>query len=111
MSDVIVVAVLGAMQAITLTLINRNSKRSKRTEEAVTEVGKDAKAAKEQVVNNHDTNLREENDKRHSETLRWFSALSAKFDRQENRLDRYALRLDGIAADMDTKRDKEYDSH
>lgn len=68
MSDPIVVAIIGAAQALLIVLISRLSHR-------VTQVKRDAAVTRENVANDHPTNLREENDERHAETRGWFKRL------------------------------------
>lgn len=64
-----------AFQAITLGLIGLIGIRLGRVKTEVGQVKADAAAAREQVENNHDTNLREENDVRHEETRGWIDSV------------------------------------
>lgn len=68
-------ALITAFQAITLGLIGLIDIRLGRVKTEVGQVKADAAAAREQVENNHDTNLREENDVRHEETRGWIDSV------------------------------------
>lgn len=68
MSDLVVIALITAVQAVTLAVLGILAKR-------VGNVRRDTTATREQVVNDHTTNLREENDGRHAETAAWFREL------------------------------------
>ena len=70
MSDPIAVAIIGATQAIIVTLIGVLFSR-------VGKVRRDAAATRDQIVNHHpdQPNFREENDTRHAETRGWFRDL------------------------------------
>lgn len=70
----IIIAVIGAVQAVTIALIARQ--------------GKNTKAVRDQIVNHHPTqpNFREENDSRHAETRSWFRALFTKMVHLERRM-------------------------
>lgn len=63
MSETFWTSVVVAVQAVTLALLGLQSKQ-------LGNVKRDARATKEQVVNDHSTNLREEQDRRHRETQR-----------------------------------------
>lgn len=88
-SGIVTVAIIGALQAVTIAILGLLSRRTGKA-------AKDTKETREQVVNHHDTNMRVENDSRHSETMEWFAALSGKMDRQGRRLDRVTFRLDTV---------------
>lgn len=68
MSEAVLIALIGGVQAITLGVLGILAKR-------VGNVRRDTTATREQVVNHHDTNFREENDSRHDETRGWFREL------------------------------------
>lgn len=72
MTEGVIIALIGAGQAITLGILTamgamfaklRKDTVATRTDAAAAK--QDAAAARYQVENNHDTNLREENDSRH----------------------------------------------
>lgn len=65
MSDTVIVALIGLSQAVSLAILGLLAKR-------VGKVRSDTTATREQVENDHTTNLREENDGRHAETAGWF---------------------------------------
>ncbi len=71
----IVIAVIGAFQAITIALISRNNSKTRR-------IDSDVQQVKDQIVNHHpkSPNFRDENDGRHAETKRWIKDLSDKMD-------------------------------
>lgn len=68
MSDAVLIAGITGIQAITIALLGILAKR-------VGNVRRDTTATREQVVNHHETNFREENDSRHDETRGWFRDL------------------------------------
>ena len=68
MSEAVLIALIGGVQAITLGVLGILAKR-------VGNVRRDTAATRDQVVNHHDTNFREENDSRHDETRSWFREL------------------------------------
>lgn len=68
MSEAVLVALIAAVQATTLGVLGILAKR-------VGNVRRDTTATREQVVNDHTTNFREENDSRHAETRGWFDEL------------------------------------
>lgn len=82
MAPEVLVALITAGQAITLAFIGVLTSRLGKVKTAVGEVKADAAAAREQVENNHDTNLREENDSRHAETKGWIDDLRSAFTGQ-----------------------------
>lgn len=86
MSEPIVVAIIGALQAVLIVLLSRLSHR-------VTQVKRDAAVTRENVANDHTTNLREESDERHLETRRWFTRLERSIGgiRDDNRIVRTDL--------------------
>ena len=69
MSDAVQVAIIAALPGILGVLIslrsNHNAKFARRN----------AASANRQVTNNHDTNLREEQDERHSHIMQWLRRL------------------------------------
>lgn len=69
--ELVIVALIGFAQAVTLTILGFLFKR-------LDKVKKDTEATKDQIVNHHPTqpNFREESDRRHDETKRWFSGLA-----------------------------------
>lgn len=75
MPEAVMVALIGAAQAITLALLGMVASRLGKVKNDVGRVKSDAAAARWQVENTHDTNLREENDSRHAETKRWIDGL------------------------------------
>lgn len=68
MSEAVLIALIGGVQAVTLGVLGILAKR-------VGNVRRDTTATREQVVNHHETNFREENDSRHDETRGWFREL------------------------------------
>lgn len=62
------IACITGVQAIMLAILGIIAKR-------VGKVRRDTTATREQVVNHHDTNFRDENDSRHAETRGWFGEL------------------------------------
>lgn len=68
MSEAVLVAIITGVQAVTLGVLGILAKR-------IGNVRRDTTATREQVVNDHTTNLREENDGRHAETTGWFREL------------------------------------
>lgn len=69
MSDVVTVAMISTVGAILVAILTRLNFK-------VNRVGRDAAEARDQTTNAHETNLREELDKRHAETTDWFKSLS-----------------------------------
>lgn len=69
-SDVVVLGIIGFVQAVVIAMLGIILKRAESTK-------KDVAATKEQIVNDHpkQPNFREENDRRHDETRKWFWAL------------------------------------
>ena len=86
MSEPVVVAIIGALQAVLIVLISRLSHR-------VTQVKRDAAVTRENVVNDHTTNLRDENDTRHADVRRWFTKLERSIGgiRDDHRITRRDL--------------------
>ena len=96
MSEAVLIALIGGVQAITLAVLGILAKR-------VGNVRRDTAATRDQVVNHHDTNFREENDSRHGETLGLFREVrrdlgGIREDIRGLRSDHRALtrRVDGI---------------
>lgn len=71
----IVIAVIGAIQAISIAFISRQSNKQKR-------IAADVKDVRDQIVNHHPKapNFRDENDGRHEETRRWFRTLQGDIE-------------------------------
>jgi len=67
-SEPVLIALIGCTQAVLVALVSVLAVR-------VGRVQRDAAATREQVVNDHSTNMREENDTRHNETRSWFRDL------------------------------------
>ena len=65
MSDPVLIAIIAAVQAITVALVGVVAVR-------LGGVRRDAAAARVQLTNDHQTNFREETDSRHEETLQLF---------------------------------------
>lgn len=96
MSEAVLIALIGAVQVVTVTVLTILAKR-------VGSVRRDTAATRDQVVNHHETNFREENDSRHDETRGWFRELrrdvgGIREDIRGLRSDHRALtrRVDGI---------------
>lgn len=68
MSDPVLISIVGCIQAVTVAIVGVLAVR-------IGKVRRDTTATREQVVNDHTTNLREENDGRHAETASWFKEL------------------------------------
>ncbi|WP_341935508.1 hypothetical protein MRBLWO14_001160 [Microbacterium sp. LWO14-1.2] len=68
MSESIALALIAGTQAILVAVIGVLGVR-------IGKVRRDTTATREQVVNHHETNFREENDSRHDETRGWFRDL------------------------------------
>ncbi|MFE7067480.1 hypothetical protein [Microbacterium sp. NPDC057658] len=68
MSDPVLIAIVGCVQAVTVALVGVIAVR-------IGKVRRDTTVAREQLENDHTTNLREENDGRHAETAGWFREL------------------------------------
>lgn len=68
MSDPVLIAIVGCIQAVTVAIVGVLAVR-------IGKVRRDTTATREQVVNHHETNFREENDSRHAETRGWFRDL------------------------------------
>lgn len=68
MSESVVIALIGCAQAVTVAIVGVLAV-------VIGKVRRDTTATREQVVNDHSTNLREENDGRHAETAGWFREL------------------------------------
>lgn len=66
MSDAVLIAAVGCAQAVLVALVGVIAVRMGR-------VRRDTEATRDHVVNDHSTNMREENDSRHAETLRYFA--------------------------------------
>lgn len=75
MTDTVLTTLITAGQAITLALIGLVGIRLGKVKRDVASSKRDAAAARWQVENTHDTNMREENDSRHAETKSWIDAL------------------------------------
>lgn len=96
MSEAVLIALIGGVQAATVGVLGILAKR-------VGNVRRDTAATRDQVVNHHDTNFREENDSRHDETLGLFREVrrdlgGIREDIRGLRSDHRALtrRVDGI---------------
>jgi uncharacterized membrane protein len=61
-----VVSIVAAVQGVLVALISVQTVRLR-------SVKRDVAATREQVVNDHKTNMRDENDSRHAETKKWFA--------------------------------------
>ena len=98
MSEVIVIAILGFMQAVTLAVLALLSKRTNK-------VAKDSEETHAQIVNHHPNtpNYRVESDTRYSETMEWFSTLSSKIDSQSIRLTRAVKRIDKLEDETESQ--------
>lgn len=68
MTEPVLIALIGCAQAVTVAFVGVLSVR-------IGKVRRDTTATREQVVNDHTTNFREENDSRHNETRGWFREL------------------------------------
>lgn len=68
MSETVLVALIGSAQVVTVTLLGILAAQ-------LGKVRRDSTATREQVVNHHTTNFRDENDSRHRETRGWFNDL------------------------------------
>ncbi|WDH80214.1 hypothetical protein PTQ19_07220 [Microbacterium esteraromaticum] len=90
MTEGVLVTIITAGQAIILALIGLLGVR-------LGKVKRDVSAARWQVENTHDTNMREENDSRHAETKRWIDDLSDNFTDQIKTL---AKDLGGMRAEI-----------
>lgn len=88
MDPIVVVAVIGFIQAVTLVLLSWLLAR-------VGRVKKDAAETKEQIVNHHpkQPNYREQQDARHEETRKWFLTLFKKIGTVEKELHK---RIDNV---------------
>lgn len=75
MSEAVLIALIGGVQAITLGVLGILAKRVGSVRRTTRAVQEDTAATREQVVNHHTTNLRVENDSRHAETAGWFREL------------------------------------
>lgn len=95
MSEGVLVTIITAGQAIILGLIGLVGIR-------LGKVKRDVSAARWQVENTHDTNLREENDSRHAETKRWIDDLTDNFTDQIKTL---AKDLGGMRAEIRSDRE------
>jgi hypothetical protein len=67
-NDGVLIAIVGCVQAVIVALVGVVAVR-------VGRVRRDTEATRDHVVNDHKTNMREENDSRHGETLRNFAEL------------------------------------
>ncbi|WP_341934711.1 hypothetical protein MRBLWO14_000283 [Microbacterium sp. LWO14-1.2] len=72
MSEAVLIALIGGVQAVTLGVLGILAKRVGSVRRDTSAVREDTAATREQVVNHHTTNLRVENDSRHAETAGWF---------------------------------------
>ena len=108
-SGLIVVAIIGAMQAIIIALLGIMSKKAKSTAQITETTAKDAKETHEQIVNHHAStpNYRVESDSRHTEVIDWLSNLSDKIDSQSVRVSRNTRRLNNL----ETRVKNELESH
>lgn len=68
MTDAVLIALIGCAQAVTVAFVGVLTVR-------MGKVRRDTTATREQVVNDHSTNFRDENDSRHAETRGWFREL------------------------------------
>jgi len=68
MTEGVLIALIGCVQVVTVTVLGILAKR-------MGNVRRDTAATRDQVVNHHETNFREENDSRHDETRGWFREL------------------------------------
>lgn len=90
---IVIVAIIGFFQAITLAFLTWLLAR-------VGRIKKDTAETKDQVVNHHpkSPNMRVENDRRHEETRRWFTAILKRMNTMERNVHN---RVDGIAGTVD----------
>lgn len=88
MDTEVLVAIVGAAQAVTLGVLGLLGAR-------LSKVQRDASATRDQIVNHHPKtpNFRDENDKRHAETKRWFNGLWLKINSMETA---FNTRLDNV---------------
>lgn len=86
--EVVLVAIIGFAQAVTLAILGIVSSK-------LQSIKKDASATRDQIVNHHPKtpNFRDENDRRHAETRRWFAGLVSRITSMESA---FNSRLDNV---------------
>lgn len=96
MDSNVLIAIIGAgsliINTVVASVLGVVLKRTK-------DIRDDASATKEQIVNHHaeHPNFREENDRRHEETRKWFAALFRKINKVEHTVH---SRIDNISNEV-----------
>lgn len=97
-----------AGQAITLALLGLLGSWVGKVKKDAAEARTNSAAARVQVENDHDTNLREENDSRHAETKRWMEDLRRTVTGQFKSVQRD---IGGIRQELRDDRRANHDNH
>jgi hypothetical protein len=105
-SGTIVIAVLGSFNAIVAVIGAVLIAKINNANKAVKEIKSDTTATRDQVVNHHTTNFRDETDNRHNVTTKWLESIWRKLNRQDDRLDEYGDILKDLRRRANSNRDR-----
>jgi uncharacterized protein YoxC len=95
-SDTVLLQIIVSVQVVTVALIGAGVPWLMSTRKHARNAATDAAAAKEEVKNGHDTNLREEADDRHHETSDKFSLVLHRLTLVATRVEQVAEEVGGV---------------